>query len=301
MKKVLVIGGSYFIGRVYNILADRTGEYEITVLNRGRYTLKGEHFAAQLKADRHDGSALENALDGKQFDTVVDFCAYDPGDCASLLDVVGGSATQYILISSCSVFRPSDDQHDEEFPLIDQQPQDAVQAYAYNKMLLEKEAKESCRKQGVDCTILRPSFVYGPFNYAPRESWYFKKLLAGEPIPVPVDATSRFQIVYVKDIAKAIMACTADEKSYNNSYNLAAPEMIDYKKWMDFIDSLGVPFSTQEVSVEQVYNENIEVPFPLDQNELYSGEKITRELGVVYTPFDQGMQETFENYQRSFG
>ncbi len=231
----------------------------------------------------------------------MDFCAYNSGESELLLDIVGRRIKQYILISSCSVFQPSAETHGENAPYADMTPQDEVQSYSYNKILLEKEAKRVCGEKDIACTILRPSFVYGPFNYAPRESWYFKKMMDGDTIPVPEDAGARFQFVYVKDIARAIMECTDNEASCNDSYNLAAPDVIDYKRWMEFLDSLGVPFKTERVTVDKVYRDNIPLPFPLDQNELYDGNKITEKLDMEYTPFEQGMKETYEIYKRSFG
>lgn len=35
-KKILIIGGTYFLGRVFSILAYREG-YELTFINRGRF------------------------------------------------------------------------------------------------------------------------------------------------------------------------------------------------------------------------------------------------------------------------
>jgi hypothetical protein len=38
-KRVLVIGGSMFAGRVFSLLASRTGEIELHVVNRGKLPL----------------------------------------------------------------------------------------------------------------------------------------------------------------------------------------------------------------------------------------------------------------------
>ena len=38
MSKILVIGGTYFTGRVFTIVAAREG-HELTLVNRGRYSL----------------------------------------------------------------------------------------------------------------------------------------------------------------------------------------------------------------------------------------------------------------------
>ena len=38
---------------------------------------------------------------------------------------------------------------------------------------------------GVPYTSIRPVYIYGPLNYNPVEEWFFHRLKAGRPIPVP--------------------------------------------------------------------------------------------------------------------
>ena len=37
MKEILVLGGSYFAGRVFSMLASREKDVQLHVVNRGRY------------------------------------------------------------------------------------------------------------------------------------------------------------------------------------------------------------------------------------------------------------------------
>ena len=38
---------------------------------------------------------------------------------------------------------------------------------------------------GVNWTSIRPVYIYGPLNYNPVEEWFFHRLAAKRPIPVP--------------------------------------------------------------------------------------------------------------------
>ena len=49
--KILVIGGSYFLGRVFVMQA--AGVHEITLVNRGTYSME-EWGVRQIKGDRRD-------------------------------------------------------------------------------------------------------------------------------------------------------------------------------------------------------------------------------------------------------
>lgn len=39
--------------------------------------------------------------------------------------------------------------------------------------------------RGVTFTSVRPVYIYGPLNYNPVEEWFFHRIKAGRPIPVP--------------------------------------------------------------------------------------------------------------------
>ena len=168
--------------------------------------------------------------------------------------------------------------------------------YIWNKRLLERELSEACALRGMETVVLRPAFIYGPYNYAPRESWYIEKVVRGEPLPIPSDALGRFQLVYVKDAAEAIIACIRQAAAAGQAFNLAAPEVLDYARFIETLRAVSDrPFTTAEITVEDSFREGVPLPFPLteEESELFSGEKITRLLGLTYTPFRDGMAKTF--------
>ena len=298
--RVLVIGGSYFLGRIFCTLASRLGDMELTLLNRGRYPMTHLPHLTEFHGDRHDAAALA-ALPRENWDAVVDFCAYAPGDVRFLLENLPGSVKRYILISTADVcIRQSGVALDETAPLLTEPPQEAAGDYAWQKLLLEGELAEVCREKGVEFVILRPAFIYGPYNYAPRESWYIEMIVRGQLLPLPLDSTGRFTTVYVKDAAEAIIACIRQKAAAGQIYHLAAPEVLDYPALLTALRiAADRPFETLFVSVEEVLRDGIPLPFPLkeEESELFDGGKIARELGLVYTPYQEGMKKTFQSFR----
>jgi len=121
------------------------------------------------------------------------------------------------------------------------------------------------------------------------------------PVPYPVDANSRFSMVYVLDIARAIDTLAGEEKAYNEEFNLAGEEDITYEILFSELERCnGASFEKKPVTVSQVINENIPLPFPLDSDDLCSGEKITQRFGFKYTPFPDGMDKTFAAFKAVF-
>lgn len=297
MKKVLVIGGSYFTGRVFVRLAARTQEYELHVINRGNAPLKIDGIT-HYKCDRHNTTELAKMLPDTTWDAVIDFCAYEPDDIASLIHAIPGNIEQYIYISTCNVYEPSSPSpKSENAPLLTTDGDDPVVQYAYKKRCLEQEAAQACAEKKCTLTLLRPAFIYGPLNYAPRESFYFDCILNENLIPAPTDATGRFQFVYVKDVAKIIMGCIGNKETYGEAYNLSAPEQIDYSRFLEVLSKIhGNILPVQPFSVSQIYVQSIPLPFPLDTDELYTGNKITDTLNIDYVPFAEGLKETYDIY-----
>nr|MCR5357203.1 hypothetical protein [Lachnospiraceae bacterium] len=100
--KILVIGGSYFLGRWFVQHAYR--EHEITVLNRGNIPINLEG-VKEIKADRHikDKLCKLKSETGK-FEAVVDFCAYEQGDISGILCQLNNPPDKYIFISTVDVY-----------------------------------------------------------------------------------------------------------------------------------------------------------------------------------------------------
>jgi nucleoside-diphosphate-sugar epimerase len=299
-KRVLVLGGSYFIGRVFSIMADKTQRFDLTVINRGRFPLKRPSIREYV-FDRHNENIRSVLEDDAPYDVLVDFCAYEPGDSADILTLLKGRIKQYIEISSCAVFASSREPRTEDSPHLAAFPNNPVEEYAYKKMLLEKEIKSACSTLSLPYTIFRPCFVFGPFNYAPRESFYFDLMLSGEAIPHPVDAGTEFSFVYVRDIARAIMAAAENPQAYNRSYNLAGPERVSYGIFLEALRLLvnGQVLPVWTVTKNEVYEKNISLPFPLEQNELFEGLRVQKELGLSYTGFVEALKETFTVYKEA--
>lgn len=295
-KNILVIGGTYFAGRCFVNMAARSGDCSLVLLHRGHYSMAHLPNVKEIIGDRHDPAVLR-LLPAIEYDAVVDFCAYTPGDTALLLDTMPGHTRRYLLFSTADVYlRSYVGVKDENAPLVFQKEPGMVGEYIYHKRLLESEARESCCAHGIALSIFRPAFLYGPFNYAPRESYYIEKILRGESLPVPVDADAHFQFVYVEDVARAVLNLCRGEGE-DGVYNLAAPEEISYRSFIDMLHCVADrPFSENPVTVEQVLHDALPLPFPLreGESELYLGEKAPAALHFSYTPFQEGLRRTYE-------
>lgn len=293
--KVLVIGGSYFLGRVLTMMSYK--DFDLTLINRGQYSMK-HYNVKEYQFDRHDAQAWSQ-MPLEDYDAIVDFCAYQSGDIQTVIQSFKGQIKQYILISTVDVYQRQtgllkDENHELERRHF---PGDAGE-YIFQKVLLEKELKELCTEYKIPYTILRPGNIYGPFNYAPRESEFIKRIVYGLPLYDISDADASFQLVFVKDVARAIMLCI-EKKAYQKIYNVISPDIIHY---LDIYQSLKKccdhSILIKKQSFHQLQQMNYPLPYPIfkQEEELYNGQLISKELGLQYTSLDEGMKKTYQAF-----
>lgn len=298
--RILVIGGSYFLGRVFVMLT--AGAHDITVINRGTYSVEALG-ARQIKGDRHDPVLWQNIRGN--YDVVVDFCAYDKGDIRLFFENFGGHVRQYILISTVDVYQRAEGEiRKEDSPFEDRIYPGEAGAYIAGKVALEQELSEICAGSGVQYSVLRPAVLYGPFNYAPRESEYIRFMVQQGLLPHITDVAGRFQFVYVKDAAEAVRRCLLNERAYGQAYNLCQDEIMDYDRFYQYLaEAADVVVTEVPLTCGQAQQQGIPLPFPLEPEEtlLVSNEKSKAELGLVYTDMKEGMGKTFRAFKGVYG
>ncbi|MBR4731151.1 MAG: NAD-dependent epimerase/dehydratase family protein [Lachnospiraceae bacterium] len=301
------------MGKAFLEVCDGCGN-EITVLNRGNRDVPGNEdgHIRVIHADRQNKESLARVsaqFDPAGYDCVVDFCAYEAGDVRKVLEALAmGKSTvrQYVFISTCDVYRRGTGTLlDENAPLEERDFGGAEGAYICGKVALEKELRQCAEATGNDAemrmhyTSVRPAFIYGPGNYAPREGIFFEWVSKAGQILFPEDADGTFQMIYVKDLARCIYAYLGNEKFYDHAVN-ACGEKIDYQRFAEALEeAVGQRIEKVMIPVADVLARGIPLPFPLTkaESETYAGEEMEK-LGVEETSFTQGLRETYEWFKK---
>jgi 2'-hydroxyisoflavone reductase len=305
MKDILVIGGSYFVGRVFVEELLKRKEYRVTVLNRGSIPI-GRSEVREIACDRHDTHRMGELLPSLQWHGIVDFCAYTPGDVAGTLTMLPGRAFgRYIFISTASVYAPT-----MSFPvgegapmLTGPQPELGPFAdYAYDKCRTEQELQRRCGERGLSCTIIRPAFIYGKYNYAPRENYFFDLIEKDRTIVLPENSLALFSFVSVWDVARIIIGCLETDSTLNRAFNASAEELVSYPRLMEVLGTVtGKNLEIKTMSTGEIEAQGIPLPFPLSEHLIYAGTLIQSVIDFSYTPFLEGMGETYRFYRLGRG
>lgn len=298
-KRILIIGGSYFSGRVFVEEALKMENAELHVFNRGNLPLRMDRVAEHV-GDRERAEDVRDAIPDLEWDAVVDFCAYTPAHVETVLGGLHGSIAQYLLVSTTTVYRKTTRQPvDERAQLLDGPQPDLGEyaSYGYDKCLAEQAARRECERLGIALTVLRPAIIYGYYNYAPRETYFFDRLRHREPIVIPEPGTSRFNFIWVVDMAHLLWQCIGDSRTFGETFNLASGELVSYARIVEALREItGKAVETRGLPVEEISRCNIPLPFPIDEDLVYSGAKIDRLFGFEHTPFHVGLRETLKYY-----
>ena len=101
--------------------------------------------------------------------------------------------------------------------------------YAKSKL----EAEQNIKKIFQKTIILRPSIIFGPEDKFTNK---FARMASISPfIPLINNGLTKFQPVYVKDVAKAVSAVINNNFHLGKTYNLGGPEIISFKEIIDFV------------------------------------------------------------------
>lgn len=104
MKRILVIGGSRYFGKLLVTQLKEAG-HEVVVLNRGRAAPPDG--IGHLVADRDDEEQLRTALGARTFDVVIDQVCYTPRQAETARRVFAGRTGRYVMTSTMEVYDPA--------------------------------------------------------------------------------------------------------------------------------------------------------------------------------------------------
>src|ERR1700739_4876150 len=99
--RILVLGGTRFLGRAIVDAALGRGD-TVTMFNRGK-TNPGLFPGVETVAG--DRTADLSALDGREWDAVVDVAAYDPDEVRLSAETFAKRTGRYVFVSTVSVYR----------------------------------------------------------------------------------------------------------------------------------------------------------------------------------------------------
>lgn len=227
--KVLFIGGTGNISLASSKALLAQG-VDLWLLNR-----TGTHpeldQAQFIKADIQHVAGVRDALQGHQWDAVVNWVAFEAADIERDIELFRGSTKQYVFISSASCYQnPSDNAIiTESTPLAN-----PYWEYSRNKIAAEQALTAAYERIGFPATIVRPSHTYSTVLPLTIGGWKeyttVARMKAGKPIVVQGDGSSLWTLTHADDFAKGFIGLLGRSEALGEDFHITSDESLSWNR-----------------------------------------------------------------------
>ena len=232
--RVLFIGGTGVISSAC-VREAVARDVEVFVLNRGQSTTRPLPAGVrEVRADARDPRSVTQALDGLDFDSVVDFVAFDPEHVRADVDRFRGRTGQYIFISTASAYQTPP----ARLPVTESTPlRNPFWQYSRDKIACEDLLVAEYRGSGFPATIVRPSHTYDATKTVLSGGWTtLARMLAGKPVIVHGDGTSLWTVTHNTDFARAFVPLLGHWRTLGEAFHITSDDVLT---WDQIARTLG--------------------------------------------------------------
>ena len=294
--RVLFIGGSGIISSACSSLAVERG-VELYVVNRGRSADRPVPARAKvLQGDIRDPESIGKALDGLEFDAVVDWVAFTPEHVRADIELFRGRTRQYVFISSASAYQTPP----ARVPVVESTPlANPFWQYSRDKIACEDLLMEAYRSDGFPMTIVRPSHTYDKTTVPFDGGWtVLDRMRKGKEIVVHGDGTSLWTLTHHTDFARGFVPLLGHPRTIGDAFHITSDDVLTWDQIAHALaDAAGV-----EPRIVHVPSDAIAAIDPdwgagllgdKAHSMVFDNSKVRRfsRDAVVSTPFEEGARE----------
>jgi nucleoside-diphosphate-sugar epimerase len=227
-RRVLFIGGSGVISSACSRVAVDSG-IELFVLNRGRSTARPLPPGVNvLQADIREPATVRDVINDLDFDAVVNWVAFIPGQVRTDIDLFRGRTGQYVFISSASAYQTPP----ARMPVTESTPlRNPYWQYSRDKIACEDLLVRSYREEGFPATIVRPSHTYDATLVPFDGGWtVLGRMLAGKPVIVHGDGTSLWTLTHHDDFARAFVPLLGHPRTLGEAIHITSDDVLTWNQ-----------------------------------------------------------------------
>lgn len=301
MKKVLIIGGTRFLGpTLINLLYK--DKYEITVFNRGNnYNTTLPRSIKRIKGDRRDVSTM-GLLSSEKYDLIYDLCCFNPVDATNLLTNIQPSA-HIVFLSTAAVYKKP-----RIYPLTEESELgewDSFGDYGVLKVGAERKFETYAKMHNLKLTIFRPVYLLGNNNYFDRENFYFSRIINQDPVLIPGRGNALIQFAFLEETAEAFKHVPNSQRDQIEILNIAGNEYISVKDFILLcsdivkINPIFIELDTKSVGLEEEHFYDDFYPFP-NLTFIASNNKISTKYGMRFKSLLKGMSDIYRFWKKAW-
>jgi 2'-hydroxyisoflavone reductase len=242
--KLLVLGGTKFLGRAAVEAALARGD-EVTLFNRGETNPELFPEVEKLRGDR-DGDL--SALEGREWDAVIDPSGFVPRLVRDSTELLRGSVGHYLFVSSASVYaEPYVAGFDESAPTHEPEweSEEVLAHYGELKVACEEVVREVFPEAH---TNVRAGLIVGPTDPTGRFTYWPLRIAAGGEVLAPAPPEGLVQFVDVRDLGTWLVEACASGAT--GAFN-ATSEPLSFAAMLEACGDADVTWVDEEFLLEQ--------------------------------------------------
>lgn len=303
MKKILILGGTQFIGRnlVERLLT--IDEYEITLFNRQQTQAELFPDVMKIKGDRLTDDIQQIA--SIDWDYVIDLSCYYPDSLINVIQYLNDSVKKYLFISTCSVYDNEYNRtihRNEKAEILScsniQRTDTGPESYGNRKAECERVLKDS----GMDYLIFRPALVYGQYDVTDRFYYWLYQVRHNHSLLLPDNGERLFSLTYIDDLVTTItegISLDTDNKVYNVITNPKASigQIVDCAKELLYKDPRIINAKPDFLHQNGI-SQWTDMPLWIDGDHFtYDNELLQTNFEIELTSLKDGVKATLDYYQ----
>jgi 2'-hydroxyisoflavone reductase len=254
--RLLVLGGTKFLGRA-SVDAALARGHDVTLFNRGQTNPDLYPNVERIRGDRTEDLG---ALDGREWDAVLDMATFLPRVVRLSVDALQGRIGRYVYVSSISAYADQSVPPVEGAPVaeLEDPESESIEDYGALKATCERIVEEACG----DCAlVIRPGLIVGPNDPTDRFTYWPRRVAAGGRVLAPAPPDAPVQFIDVRDLGEWIVHVT--ERAASGVFN-ATGETITFERLLSECQAVSgaaeVVWVPSEKLVEAGVGEWMELP-----------------------------------------
>lgn len=237
--RILLLGGTGNLSAECAALLHQRG-HDIYVVTRGRTAVPAQYHP--LAADRRDPAALRAALAAARPEVVINFLGYELADVQLDAQLLQGMASQYIFISSATVYAKPP----PRLPITEDTPLgNPFWDYAQKKIQCEQWLLQQWAEHRFPVTIVRPSHTYScrwiPNPISSSSYTFAARLEQGKPVFVPDEGQNPWTLTAASDFAVALAGLVGRADALGQAFHITSDEVLTWNQiYAEIAAALGV-------------------------------------------------------------
>ncbi|MCX7013807.1 MAG: NAD-dependent epimerase/dehydratase family protein [Candidatus Sumerlaeota bacterium] len=210
--------------------------HEVFIFNRGQHKTDVPPAVVQIRGDARNKEEMAKLASSHRFDVMANFIGFAPNDVALDVEVFGGKISQYIYISSASIYQKPPNYYiaTESSPL-----RNPFNDYSRRKIACEEFVMKAFREKDFPATIVRPSHTYGdniPGNLPGVVDYTLvDRLRSGKEVVVHGDGETLWTFTHNSDFGFAFADVLGNMRTIGETYHITSDEVITWNQHFQIV------------------------------------------------------------------